>query len=93
MALRPQLRDMLALIAERLHSNTNEIELDTWFMDNAGFPEEETRRYLNELQSLEKIRIDRRVSGATDRQGREYRMVAITREGIEALASEDDELR
>ena len=92
MVLRQQLRDILALIAERLHSNMNEAELDTWFIDNAGLPEEEIRKYLNELQSLGKIRIDKGVSGAMDQQGREYRMVSITREGIEELAS-DDELR
>jgi hypothetical protein len=90
MAIREQLRKILAGIAERTHSNVNEFVPDTSIIDDVGLPEEETRRYLNELQLLDMIHIDQRMSGTADERGREYRMIGITKEGIKASASDDD---
>jgi hypothetical protein len=90
MVLSQQLRDILALIAEKTHSNVSEFIGDTSIIDDVGLPEFETRKHLNELQSLDMIHIDQRVSGSADEKGREYRMIGITKEGIKAIASEDD---
>jgi predicted transcriptional regulator len=90
MVLREQLLDILALIAEITHSNVSESIRDTSIIDEVGLPEAETRKYLNELQSLDLIRIDIRASGTADEKGRQYRMAGITKEGVKELASEDD---
>lgn len=87
-----QQRKILARIAEKTHSNVDEFVPDTSIIDDVGLPKEETRKYLHELQSLEMIHIDQRMSGTADEKGREYRMIGITKEGIKELASEDDEL-
>ena len=89
-AIRPQLRNILALIAEKTHNNVDEAIRDTAIIDDVGLPEEETRRYLNELRSLNVIRIDQRMNGTADEKGREYRMIGMTEEGIKASASDDD---
>jgi hypothetical protein len=93
MAVREQLRNVLSLIAEKTHSNVDEFVPDTSIIDDVGLPKEETRKYLHELQSLDMIHIDQRMSGTADEKGREYRMIGITKEGIKELATDNDELR
>ena len=78
--------------SEKTHNNVSEFIPDTSIIDDVGLPEAETRKYLNQLQSLDMIHIDQRVSGNADEKGREYRMVGITKEGVKELASEDDTL-
>jgi hypothetical protein len=90
MVIRQQLRNILSRIAERTQSDVNKTVPDTWIIDDAGLPEFETRKHLNELQSLDMIRIDQRMSGTADGNGREYRMIGIAKEGIKASASDDD---
>jgi hypothetical protein len=82
-----QLRNVLALIAVKIHYIMSETVADTWIIDHTPhLPKEKTRRYLNELQSLHMIRIDQQVNG-TDKKGRKYKMVGITEEAIKELAS------
>lgn len=89
MVIQQQLRNVLAIIAGKIHYIMSKTVPDTWIIDHTPhLPEEKTHRYLNELQSLDMIRIDQRVSG-TDEKGRKYRMVSITEEAIKELASVD----
>jgi Mn-dependent DtxR family transcriptional regulator len=92
MSLRKELHDVLALIAEITHNNVNEDVRHTLVIDRMGLPEHETHRYIHELDSLGLIRIQPRMNGAIDEKGREFRLINITREGLQEL-SIDQELR
>jgi hypothetical protein len=92
MTLRKELHDVLALIAEITHNNVNEDVRHTSVIDRRGLPEHETHRHIHELDSLGLIRIQPRMNRATDEKGREFRLINITREGLQEL-SIDQELR
>jgi predicted transcriptional regulator len=92
MSLRKELRDVLALIAEITQNNVNEDVRHTLVIDRMGLPEHETHRYIHELDSLGLIRIQPRMNRAIDEKGREFRLINITREGLQEL-SIDQELR
>ena len=87
MPLRKQLHDVLALTAELTHGNVNEDVRHTLVMDRMGMPEHETHRYIHELESLGLIKIQPRVNHNTDEKGREFRLISITEQGLQELAS------
>jgi Mn-dependent DtxR family transcriptional regulator len=88
MTIRKQLHDVLALIAELGHNNDNEDIRHTLVIDRMGLPEHETHRYIHELESLGLIRIQPRMNHAVDEKGREFRLINITREGLQELSSD-----
>lgn len=88
MTLRKQLHDVLALIAELTHGNVNKDVHHTLVMDRMGFPENETHRYIHELESLGLIKIQPRMNNSADEKGREFRLINITNEGLLELSSD-----
>lgn len=88
MPLRKQLHDVLALTAELTHGNVNEDVRHTLVMDRMRMPEHETHRYIHELESLGLIKIQQRMNRTTDEKGREFRLINITREGLQELSSD-----
>ena len=88
MAIRKQLHNVLALTAELGHNNVNEDVRHTLVIDRMGLPEHETHRYIHELESLGMIKIQPRMSHATDEKGREFRLINITSEGLQELSSD-----
>lgn len=88
MAIRKQLQDVLTLIAELTHNNLNEDLRHTLIIDRMGLPEHETHRYIHELESLGLIKIQQRMNPTTDEKGREFRLINITREGLQELSSD-----
>jgi ribosomal protein S19E (S16A) len=87
MAIRKQLHDVLELTAELTHNNVNEDVRHTLVIDHMGSPEHETHRYLHELESLGMIKIKPRMNRAIDEKGREFRLINITKEGLQELSS------
>jgi hypothetical protein len=96
MRLRSELRRLLALIAEMTNSNVSESVRDTSIIGRANRPEHETQKHLNELKSLGLIEIGGslgvRPTGQEDEKGRRYMMVNITKEGIQELGSEEEDI-
>ena len=88
MAIRKQLQDVLTLIAELTHNNLNEDLRHTLIIDRMGLLEHETHRYIHELESLGLIKIQQRMNPTTDEKGREFRLINITREGLQELLSD-----
>lgn len=88
MAIRKQLRDVLALTAELTHNNVNEDVRHTLVIDRKGSPEHETHRHIHELESLGMINIQPRMNHSTDEKGREFRLISITNKGLEELSSD-----
>jgi Mn-dependent DtxR family transcriptional regulator len=88
MEIRKQLRDILALIAELAHNNVNEDVRHTLAIDRMGLPEHETHKHIHELDSLGLIKIQPRMNPTADEKGREYRLLNITREGLQELSSD-----
>jgi polysaccharide deacetylase 2 family uncharacterized protein YibQ len=91
MAIRKQLRDVLALTAELTHNNVNEDVRHTLVIDRMGLPEHETHRHIHELESLGMINIQPRMNHSTDEKGREYRLINITNKGLEELSSDQSQ--
>jgi predicted transcriptional regulator len=87
MAIRKQLHDVLELTAELTHDNVNEDVHHTLVIDRMGLPEHETHRYIHELESLGMIKIKPRMNRAIDEKGREFRLINITKEGLQELSS------
>jgi hypothetical protein len=87
MAIRKQLHDVLVLTAELTHNNVNEDVRHTLVIDSMSLPEHETHRYIHELESLGMIKIQPRMNHALDEKGREFRLINITKEGLQELAS------
>ena len=88
MVIRKQLRVILSLIAELTHNNINEDVRHTLVIDRMGLPEHETHRHIHELESIGMIKIQSRMSDSVDEKGREYRLINITREGLQELSSD-----
>jgi hypothetical protein len=88
MVIQKQLRDILSLIAELAHNNINEDVRHTLVIDRMELPEHETHRDIHELESLGLIKIQSRMRDRVDEKGREYRLINITREGLQELSSE-----
>lgn len=92
MAIRAQLGNILAIIAEITHNNVNQDTPDTRVIDRINIPEKETRRRINELVSLGLVQQLPRMNRTADERGREYQLIGITREGLQELTL-DQELR
>jgi Mn-dependent DtxR family transcriptional regulator len=88
MTIRKELHDLLALIAEITHNNVNEDVRQTLVIDRMELSEHETHRYIHELDSLGLINIQPRMNRAIDEKGREFRLINITREGLQELSSD-----
>jgi hypothetical protein len=93
MAIREQLRDVLVRVADRTKNNVNKDVPDTWIIDEISLPAEEMRSHIDELISLGLLREPfTRMNRTADEQGREYRLIGITKEGLKELTP-DQELR
>ena len=86
--MRKELHDVLALTAELTNNNVNKDVRHTSVIDRMGMPEHETHRYIHELESLGLIKIQQRMNRTTDEKGREFRLINITREGLQELSSD-----
>ena len=83
MSLRQELGNILTLIADLSHNSTNTSVFDTAVIQRSGLPAEEVYNYLNELDSLELIKLQIRVRGA------DVRLLNITKEGLTQLSDQD----
>ena len=84
MTLNTQLRDIITLIGDLTHNNVNVSLHDTAIIQRRpNVPANEMYNYLNQLESLGYIKIDRPMSGA------DFRLVNITKEDIMALTNQD----
>jgi hypothetical protein len=90
MVLRKQLHDVLVLIAEMTDNNTNKDLPHTRVLDRMGLPEYETHKYIHELESLGFVKILPRMNHTADEKGREYRLINITKEGLQELSSDQE---
>ena len=88
MVIQKQLRDILSLIAELAHNNINADVRHTLVIDRMELPEHETHRDIHELESLGLIKIQSRMRDRVDEKGREYRLINITREGLQEISFE-----
>ena len=88
MVIQKQLRDILSLIAELAHNNINEDVRHTLVIDRMGLPEHETHKDIHKLESLGLINIQSRMRDRIDEKGREYRLINITREGLQEISFE-----
>lgn len=76
------------MIAELAHNNINEDVRHTLVMDRTELPEHETHKNIHKLESLGLIKIQSRMRDRVDEKGREYRLISITKEGLQELSSE-----
>jgi hypothetical protein len=90
MVLGEQLRKILEVIAEIAENSISTSVRDTAVIDRTGLPDFEVRKSLNELESLGLIKLDIQVSGATDEKGRKFRLLNLTKEGIQELSSNQE---
>ena len=87
--LRPELRKILNIIADKAENNINKSLIDLAVIQEGGLSEFKARKYINELQGRQLITIDPRVSG-TDIEGKPYRPINLTTKGLEALEHQDE---
>ncbi|MGH9979481.1 MAG: hypothetical protein ACRD8Z_27130 [Nitrososphaeraceae archaeon] len=88
MAIPKQLHDVLALIAELTHNNVNADVRHTLIIDSMELPEHETHKHIHELESFGLVKIQPRMNHLKDEKGREFRLVNITREGLQEVSSD-----
>lgn len=93
MAILKQLHDFLALIAKLTHNNVNEAVHHTLIIDRMGLPEHETHKHIHELESLGLVKIQPRMNHSTDEKGREFRLINITKEGLQELSSDQTPIK
>ena len=60
-------------------------------IDHMRLPEHEIHRYIHELESLSLIRIQSRMNRPVDEKGREFRLINVTREGLQELSADQTE--
>jgi hypothetical protein len=87
--VRPELRKILNIIADKAENNINKSVIDLAVIQDSGLPESEVRKYINELQGLHLIIIEPRPSGA-DIEGKPYRLINMTTKGLEALQDQNE---
>lgn len=81
--LREELRNILNIVADLSHNNTNASVKDIGVIEEAKpLPAHEVRNHLDELESLGLIKHDIKVAGA------DFRHLSITTEGIRALRNQ-----
>jgi DNA-binding IclR family transcriptional regulator len=88
MTIGKQLQDVLTLIAGLTNNDINKDLPHTRVLDLNGLPQHETHRYIHELESLGLVRIQPRINRTSDEKGREYRLISITKEGLQELSSD-----
>lgn len=82
--IRTELRKILNTIADRTQSDTNSSVTDSVVIRDNGLPESEASKYIKELSGLGLITVGIKVSGAG------FRMLSITKEGIQELQNQED---
>lgn len=87
--VRPELRKILNIIADKAENNINKNVIDLAVIQDSGLAESEARKYINELQGLHLIIIEPRPSGA-DIEGKPYRLINMTTKGLEALEDQNE---
>lgn len=87
--LRPELRTILNIIADKTENSTKKSVIDLAAIQESGLPEFEVRKYINELEGLQMIAIGLRASGA-DIEGKPYRLINLTTKGLEELLDQDE---
>lgn len=60
----------------------------TLVMDRMELPGRETHKHIHDLESLGLVKIQPRMNRTIDEKGREYRLINITREGLQELSSD-----
>ncbi|MGC1132807.1 MAG: hypothetical protein WA941_08290 [Nitrososphaeraceae archaeon] len=87
--LSPELRNILNIIADKTENSTSKSVIDLAVIEESGLPESEARKYINELDGLQIITIDRRIGGA-DIEGKPYRLINLKTEGIKDLQNQEE---
>jgi predicted transcriptional regulator len=83
MAIRPQLRNILNIIADLTYSNVVASISDIAVIQRSRLPALEVNNYLNELESSGLINLQIKVSGA------DFRLLNITKEGLMELSDQN----
>ncbi len=77
---------ILHIIAEKSARSPGRSVFDTAVINDSGLPPDEVYTYVNQLEGLGLIKIERKVAGA------DYRLINITKEGLDET-SENQALR
>jgi hypothetical protein len=77
--VREELRRKLNIIADKTQDNPSSVVTDSAVIRESGLPESEARKYTSEIASLNLIIQGIKVGGA------HFRMLCITKEGIQEL--------
>lgn len=86
MTIRPSLRNILEIISDLSNNDVNTNVIDTSVVERSGLPATEVDNYLGELFSLGLIKMLQRISDAENDKGQKYRLLNITREGLQELS-------
>jgi hypothetical protein len=77
--VREELRRILNIIADKTQNNPSSVVTDSAVIRESGLPESEARKYVSEIASLNLFIEGIKVGGA------DFRMLCITKEGIQEL--------
>jgi predicted transcriptional regulator len=86
MAINQPLRNLLKIIADLSHNDVNTNIFDTTVVENSDLPSEKANNYLMELSSLGLIKILKKTSDSENNNDQYYRILNITRKGLQELS-------
>jgi hypothetical protein len=86
MVIKEPLRNILKIIADLSYNDVNTNVFDTAVVERSSLPATEVDNYLVELSSLGFIKILQKVSDA-DNKGQNFRLLNITRDGLQELSA------
>lgn len=79
MRITPQLRNILDIVADLSHYDTNTSVIDRAVIERAGLPSSQAMDSIRQLESMGLVNLQIKVSGA------DFRLMNITREGLKEL--------
>jgi hypothetical protein len=87
MAIKEPLRNILKVIADLSHNDVNTNVFDTAVVERSSLLATEVDNYLVELTSLGLIKMLQKVSNVENNKGQNYRLLNITRDGLQELSA------
>jgi hypothetical protein len=79
MRITPQLRNILGIVADLSHYDTNASVIDRAVIERTGLPPSQAMDNIRQLESLGLVNLQIKVSGA------DFRLMNVTREGLKEL--------
>ena len=90
MAIRPALRNILEIVGRLSHYDVHTNVVDTSLVQHSGgLSSAEVYDYLNELELLGLIKMLQPISNTKEKGGETFRLLNITKEGLEELQPEN----